>query len=89
MSDNFTALSRISEKCSKCDKKDTCHTKRMELCGMLLPQYETGGIPNNASGMIATSGRNNLQLSMNCVNVNIGVESNIKTIRDAIMRINK
>lgn len=36
-------LSKLSEKCQKCDRKDTCEEKRMEACAYIMP-YATGRI---------------------------------------------
>lgn len=43
-------LSRLSEKCQKCNHKDTCDNKRMEACAYIVPQMSnmaSGGIVNS------------------------------------------
>lgn len=38
MSDNFTAISKDSDKCKKCEFYEICKDKEMELCGMIVPE---------------------------------------------------
>ena len=40
-------LSKQSEKCQKCDRKDTCNNKTMEACAYIIPtipQFAQGGL---------------------------------------------
>lgn len=41
-------LSKLSEKCQECKRKDTCDNKRMEACGYIKPmsEFEQGGFPS-------------------------------------------
>lgn len=37
-------LSKLSEKCKKCNHKESCDNKRMEACAYVIPKFATGGI---------------------------------------------
>lgn len=37
-------LSKLSEKCNKCKKKDVCDNKRMETCAYIVPEFAAGGL---------------------------------------------
>lgn len=39
------SISRLSEKCSKCDKKDKCDHKRMEACAYIIPSTVNNTMP--------------------------------------------
>lgn len=43
-------VSRQSEKCKKCDRKDTCNEKRMEACAYIVPP-----LPNFAQSGLTMS----------------------------------
>jgi hypothetical protein len=40
-------LSKLSEKCQKCKRKDNCDNKRMEVCGYIepIPKFAQSGFP--------------------------------------------
>jgi hypothetical protein len=41
-------ISKLSDKCTKCDHKDICNEKRMEDCAYIiptLPEFAQGGFP--------------------------------------------
>jgi hypothetical protein len=40
------SISRLSEKCSKCNKKDNCNNKRMEACAYIIPNTTNNAIPS-------------------------------------------
>ena len=48
-------ISKLSEKCLKCDRKDDCDDKRMEACAYIIAPLATGGIVNNNSIFIHQS----------------------------------
>lgn len=40
------SLSKLSEKCNKCNKKDACDNKRMEMCAYIIPSTISNATPS-------------------------------------------
>lgn len=43
-------LSKLSEKCQKCNRKNTCDNKRMEACAYIVPKLD-GAFPIDSNGL--------------------------------------